>query len=706
MNTLLHMTVSASALIAATALLRALFIHRLPKRTFTALWMIAALRLLLPVSLPVPIPVPAASVPAAVTATAVYTAPAADTAQTSSSTPVMEAVAEDTAAGTGGLSLMPFLALLWSGGAALTALAVLVRHLRALRRYREAVPPANPVIGRILADTPCHRRVRAGVCQPLATPLTYGVFRPVILLPKALEHAPEAQLRYILTHELCHIRRMHIPYKYLLAAALCLHWFNPLAWVLYALANRDLELSCDEAVLRRLDSERRDYALTLIALAQRRSFVPLASGFAASAVKERITNIMKYKKVKAASVIAAVVLVTCACTVFASAYTVTSSGTPRAGTAAGESAKADGPIQYVCEEAYYTPEEFEAEMAAERRSVEAEVEAGTLDRAAADSMLAFIDECITAMRNGRRFEKHMPVYYADGTPVLNSKGNQLLAQASEIAKCNAELAYRYYHPVEATTVVQEDTIAEEFLTAAIETGVAIDKDADVCWYTYEEYKDYVNSQKALYKEMEGEFFFNSFDGWKEWTAADTAEASALLDENLAAVQKGASIGYTPDGAFIMQGYPGEVGTETDYSISTGDAVIAAEAVATTVEGGTFDADFLKDYFPFGIKANSGKEWFEYNGKPIAGFTDSTRHLLTDGMAAKAGGIYVSAQRDSRGNLTGVTEISAEEFSEITGLTLTDPNSSTMPNPVEGLGYSLQSALRWFGAIFRASDTAA
>lgn len=704
MNTLLHMAASASALIAVAALLRALFIRRLPRQTFTALWLIAALRLLLPVSLPVPISVPAASLPAATTATAVYTAPETDTAQVSASAPVMEAVAESTAAGAPALSGALLFPLVWGIGAALTALAVLARHFRALRRYREAVPPENPVIGRILADTPCHRRVRVGVCQQLATPLTYGVFRPVILLPKALEHAPEAQLRYILTHELCHIQRLHIPYKYLLTAAACLHWFNPLSWVLYALANRDLELSCDEAVLRRLDSERRDYALTLIALAQRQSFAPLASGFAASAVKERITNIMKYKKVKAASVIAAVVLVTCACTVFASAYTVASGGTLRPGGAAGDSARADGPIQYVCEEAYYTPEEFEAEMAEERRSVEAEVEAGTLDRVGADSMLAFIDECITAMRNGRRFEKHMPVYYADGTPVLNSKGGQLLAQASEIARCNSELAYRYYHPEEATTVVQEDVIAEEFLTAAIENGAVIDKDADVYWYTYEEYKDYVNCQKYLYKEMEGEFFFNSLDGWKEWTAADTAEACALLDENLAAVQKGASIGYTPDGAFIMQGGPGEVGTETDYSISTGDAVIAVEA--TTVEGGTFDADFLKDYFPFGIKANSGKEWFEYDGKPIAGFTDSTRHLLTDGIAAEAGGIYVSAQRDSRGNLTGVTEISAEEFSEITGLTLTDPNSSTMPNPVEGLGDSLQSALRWFGAIFRSSDTAA
>ena len=73
---------------------------------------------------------------------------------------------------------------------------------------------------------------------------------PVLLVPADMDWADEETAAFILSHEMSHIRRFDAFTKWLLAAALCIHWFNPLVWAMYILANRDLELACDEAVIR------------------------------------------------------------------------------------------------------------------------------------------------------------------------------------------------------------------------------------------------------------------------------------------------------------------------------------------------------------------------------------------------------------------------------------------------------------------------
>ncbi|MFQ7454207.1 MAG: M56 family metallopeptidase [Flavonifractor plautii] len=83
------------------------------------------------------------------------------------------------------------------------------------------------------------------------------MLRPVILLPKTLDRSDVSRLAFVLTHEMAHIRRFDALSKLLLAAAACLHWFNPLVWVMLVLANRDLELSCDAAVVRLYGAEAR-----------------------------------------------------------------------------------------------------------------------------------------------------------------------------------------------------------------------------------------------------------------------------------------------------------------------------------------------------------------------------------------------------------------------------------------------------------------
>jgi hypothetical protein len=134
-----------------------------------------------------------------------------------------------------------------------------------------------------------------------------------------MDWTDEKQLEYILTHEFTHIRRFDTAWKWLLAATLCIHWFNPLVWGLYFLANRDIELTCDEAVVRLQGmAQRSAYARALIKLEERRSIYNLlGNNFNKNAIKERINAIMKLKKVSLIWTAAAVLLVVAAFIVFA-----------------------------------------------------------------------------------------------------------------------------------------------------------------------------------------------------------------------------------------------------------------------------------------------------------------------------------------------------------------------------------------------------
>ena len=127
-----------------------------------------------------------------------------------------------------------------------------------------------------VAPAAAHRRHPAG---RISSPLTFGVLRPVILVPKKTDWTDETALRYVLEHEFVHIQRFDVLSKLLLIAAVCVHWFNPLVWVMYVLANRDLELSCDETVLRRFGGDiRAAYARVLIRMEAARGGTAVETG--------------------------------------------------------------------------------------------------------------------------------------------------------------------------------------------------------------------------------------------------------------------------------------------------------------------------------------------------------------------------------------------------------------------------------------------
>ncbi|MBQ8503991.1 MAG: M56 family metallopeptidase [Clostridia bacterium] len=127
------------------------------------------------------------------------------------------------------------------------------------------------------------------------SPFVMGLFRPKIYLPSALS---ESEQEYIILHEKHHIRRLDHIVKALSFAALCVHWFNPLVWLSFVLSGRDMEMSCDEAVIKKMGKDiRADYSASLLSLATGRRIIagtPLA--FGEGDTKGRIRNLANWKK--------------------------------------------------------------------------------------------------------------------------------------------------------------------------------------------------------------------------------------------------------------------------------------------------------------------------------------------------------------------------------------------------------------------------
>ena len=322
---LLEMTLQGGVLILVILLLRGLLRYRLPGWTFRILWGVALVRLLVPLALPsqwsvytgldrladraetvqtAPAPKPGPSV--------IWTAPSEEPSHSDVPAAPLEPVPSPAPEGAAQAAPIevPWHIVLWGTGAGLLALAFAVSYGRNMAVFRAALPLDAPALDRWRGQLPELRRVPIRRCDRVRSPLTYGLVRPVILLPKGLDYEQE-EVGYILLHEGTHIKHRDAWWKLFLAAALCVHWFNPLVWCMYVWANRDLERCCDESVVRRCGLEARsEYALTLLKWEERRSgLLPLCSNFGTPILKERVVFIMKLKKQSAAAVALTLALV-------------------------------------------------------------------------------------------------------------------------------------------------------------------------------------------------------------------------------------------------------------------------------------------------------------------------------------------------------------------------------------------------------------
>lgn len=324
MRTVLLLSLCGTALAVLLAVLRRLLKNRLPKALFYYLWLLVLLRLALPVALPVlglelTLPEPR-SAEAVTPPVSVQAAPDGMVGQPIPFDPsYVQTVPADTVITGNGLelsfqqektlwyrSVWTFLCEnflhIWLAGAAIHFLWFAVSYFRFCRSLKQDCLPLWEHEQALLEGLRGKWRVEA--CRsPLAqTPMLVGLIRPRIILPETA--ITTLQLECILRHELTHLRRRDLLYKWFTVAVTSFHWFNPLMpWLRREIA-RCCELSCDEAVIGSMNEDwKRTYGETLLALAAV-SALPRAVPATTlceekKQLKERLVGILKYKHVTA-----------------------------------------------------------------------------------------------------------------------------------------------------------------------------------------------------------------------------------------------------------------------------------------------------------------------------------------------------------------------------------------------------------------------
>ena len=184
---------------------------------------------------------------------------------------------------------------------------------RTVRRWKRDVFRAD--YAAMLSDTARDLGVSAPemiVCEAISTPAVTGLLRPRLLLPH--ERYDVQELRYILRHELCHLKRRDMLLKLVLLAANAMHWFNPVVYLMLRQADEDIELACDSAATDGLElPERAAYSRTLLAAVQSSvRALPATTCFGGTVerLKRRITNVLGAQKKRGLGVVALVLALT------------------------------------------------------------------------------------------------------------------------------------------------------------------------------------------------------------------------------------------------------------------------------------------------------------------------------------------------------------------------------------------------------------
>ncbi len=580
---LLQMSLFGAGMILVIVILRALALNKLPKKAFLVLWGVVAVRLLIPYSLP--------------SSFSVYSllgriAAAAETGQDSSPavlfTPVAPAYNAMPMAGTAAAdttapaAVAPWI-VVWAVGVWMCAAFFAAVYWKCRREFQASLPVQSEYARHWLGEHRICRTMEIRQSGKILAPLTYGVFRPVILMPKTTDWDDQDTLKYILTHEYVHIRRFDAVTKLVLTIALCVHWFNPAVWLMYVLANRDIELSCDEAVIHKFgEGTKSAYARTLIRMEETRSgWNPLCNNFSKNAIEERIAAIMKIKKTSLAALIAAAALVVGVTATFAT------------------SAQADGNTLI-------------GDLA--HKSDTADIVKGEA------ALTSYVDP-------------------SDGKTYYSFDGGKT------------------YEPL------TDEEFAARFPAHKVE------------WWTYGEYKAWLENEKVELQDMIGERAWTGSRGEFVWTQEIVDETIAMYEEILENIKNGMLYSKTTDGedafctlssdavdleAVYEQGVLNGL-RETQHPAIAQTAVTTAAGSGTAGQGMTF-AERFERYASFGIayeeaEGISGRGNVYYNGQIVSRFSDQT----PDGGAftfssAEQGDLAVKTVYDSNGRLIGIETV--------------------------------------------------
>ena len=162
---------------------------------------------------------------------------------------------------------------------------------------------AGMLIYGTLSYAKTYRKIRTAVlhqdniyyCDYISTPFVLGFIKPRIYLPSDIT---EENAQYVIAHEKAHIARRDYLTKPLAFLLLSFHWFNPLLWIAYILFSRDVELACDEKVIKGMNAEsKKAYSFALVTCSEEKTFISACPlGFGEVSVKSRVKNVLSYKK--------------------------------------------------------------------------------------------------------------------------------------------------------------------------------------------------------------------------------------------------------------------------------------------------------------------------------------------------------------------------------------------------------------------------
>ena len=652
---LLQMSFLGTVIILLIVVLRAVLINRLPKKTFLILWWIALIRLLVPFSIK--------------SVTSIYSLLQSiysdinpvRTAQTTTFLPIhgnmpeiANGLSEAMVQRTESISI---LSVIWLAGLLLCFGFFAVSYIKCYREFRFSLPVENDILEAWKEKHPLKRSLSIRQTETIAAPLSYGVIRPVILMPKNTEWKNIYQLRYVLEHEYVHIRRLDMLTKLIMIAAVCIHWFNPLVWVMYILFNRDLELSCDETVVRRFGMDIKSvYATALISMEEKKSgLTPLCNSFSKNAIEERIRAIMKIKKTSKFAVIISAVLVICVTGGFATSASSLEKKTETA-QENGETTVAlnevnireDEPLSSSDVE-WWTAEEYAKWLDEEKEVLQSMI--GEKAYTGGDGWFVWtqekVDETIALYEDNLQKIK-------DGMKLSKSSDDAVgitMAYSPE----NIEYAKQEAETVTENKDSNENVFSEEQLSEYAKAGITYQKetgflmyDGKTIGYFRDEFKPgtYTISSKrggTLRVEVQRENYGTITD----------VKAEPLSDD------------FWSEPAVLVESSGGEAVTADEMKGSVfeegGSENIAADDMGeySSEEGKGLNIAVPQEYADYGVSCDAQGNWV-YNGKIIADLYDEGRGTFSNSN----GTMYIEVTRDKSGKISSFQKVSKNRMQEL------------------------------------------
>lgn len=652
---LLQMSFLGTVIILLIVVLRAVLINRLPKKTFLILWWIALIRLLVPFSIK--------------SVTSIYSLLQSiysdinpvRTAQTTTFLPIhgnmpeiANGLSEAMVQRTESISI---LSVIWLAGLLLCFGFFAVSYIKCYREFRFSLLVENDILEAWKEKHPLKRSLSIRQTETIAAPLSYGVIRPVILMPKNTEWKNIYQLRYVLEHEYVHIRRLDMLTKLIMIAAVCIHWFNPLVWVMYILFNRDLELSCDETVVRRFGMDIKSvYATALISMEEKKSgLTPLCNSFSKNAIEERIRAIMKIKKTSKFAVIISAVLVICVTGGFATSASSLEKKTETA-QENGETTVALNEVNIREDESlsssdveWWTAEEYAKWLDEEKEVLQSMI--GEKAYTGGDGWFVWtqekVDETIALYEDNLQKIK-------DGMKLSKSSDDAVgitMAYSPE----NIEYAKQEAETVTENKDSNENVFSEEQLSEYAKAGITYQKetgflmyDGKTIGYFRDEFKPgtYTISSKrggTLRVEVQRENYGTITD----------VKAEPLSDD------------FWSEPAVLVESSGGEAVTADEMKGSVfeegGSENIAADDMGeySSEEGKGLNIAVPQEYADYGVSCDAQGNWV-YNGKIIADLYDEGRGIFSNSN----GTMYIEVTRDKSGKISSFQKVSKNRMQEL------------------------------------------